>query len=115
MLNVLISIVVLCPICTVCAQAADTDIRQELNEIKKTQQAIQKDLTEIKALLSRITAQQQPPLQTNIKGTEFDIGENPVFGSESAKFILVEFTDYQCPFCCRYVRETFPFIRYELG
>ena len=110
-------------ICFVSAQTHDSDIRRELDEIRQTQQAIQKDLSEIKALLlsrptgptpsqnpSRTPAPQQPP-QVNIRGIEFDISDNPVLGSESAKLIMVEFTDYQCPFCGRYARETFPAIK----
>ena len=104
------------------AQTPDTDLRNEIEEIKQTQREMQKDLSEIKALLSRMPglspsqnpsqkpASPQPP-QVNIKGIEFDIGGNPVMGRESAKYIVVEFTDYQCPFCGRYARETFPQIR----
>jgi len=80
--------------------------------IKQNQKVvrIQKDISEIKALLSKPGSPQQPP-QVDIKGVEFDIGDNPVLGSESARLILVEFTDYQCQFCGRYSRETFPQIR----
>jgi len=69
-------------ICVLSAQTMDSGLRQELDEIKQNQRAIQKELSEIKALLSRlITPQpspQQPPPQVNIKGIEFDIGDNPV-------------------------------------
>ena len=118
---VLIAILLLNSIHTIYAQT-DSDFRQELDEIKQNQNAMQKDLSEIKALLSRLTSQipaqkpsqkpapQQPP-QINVEGTEFNIGDNPVLGIESAKLIVVEFTDYQCPFCGRYTRETFPEVR----
>jgi protein-disulfide isomerase len=101
------------------AQTVDADIRQEIEEIKQTQQTLKDDLTIIKALVSSLLnaqpsapqpSPQQPP-QPNIIGTEFNIGDNPVLGNESAKLILVEFTDYQCPFCGRYARETFPAIK----
>jgi len=111
-------IFILCAAGVEFALSAEDALRQELDEIKQNQQVIQKDLMEIKALLSRLTAQIPPPQptpqqqpETNIKGTAFDIGGNPVIGSESAKLILVEFSDYQCPFCGRYARETFPQIK----
>jgi protein-disulfide isomerase len=52
-----------------------------------------------------------PPPSVDVKGVEFAIGDNPVIGSDSAKLIMLEFTDYQCPFCGRYSRETFPSIK----
>ena len=100
---VLIIIVFLVAVCAVFT------IRQSLQATQ-----IQKELSEIKMLLSRPGAlQQQPqqPPQVNIEGIEFEIGNNPILGKESARLILVEFTDYQCPFCGRYARETFPQLR----
>ena len=44
---------------------------------------------------------------------DIDIGDNPVLGSDSARFILVKFADYLCSFCGRYSRETFPHILKE--
>lgn len=42
-------------------------------------------------------------LQINIQPpkVEFDVGEAPAIGPEKAPILLVEFTDYQCPFCSR--------------
>lgn len=34
-------------------------------------------------------------------------------GSRDAKVTIVEFSDYQCPFCARYISETFPQINEE--
>jgi len=107
-------------------QTSEADLRREFEEIKRRQQAIedglaslkamQGDISEIKALLSRAITpaagqKPAPPPQVNIKGVEFSVGGNPVIGSESAKLILVEFTDYQCPFCSRYARATFSLIK----
>ena len=78
----------------------------------KQQRAMQKDLFEIKVLLSGLRTPQQPS-QADIKGVEFRIGDNPVLGSGNTRLILVEFTDYECAFCSRYVRETFPQIAKE--
>ena len=117
-LYVFVLITILNAVCVSFAQNTDISFQKEIDELKQGQQAIRKELLEIKVLLSKIAiplpSQQlapQPPPQENIIGTEFDIGENPVIGSETSKIIMTEFTDYQCPFCGRYARETFPKIK----
>lgn len=41
-----------------------------------------------------------------------DIGDDrPALGSSSAPVMVVEFTDYQCPFCRRFVHSTFPLLK----
>jgi protein-disulfide isomerase len=89
------------------AQEFQSDLRSEIEELKKGQEMIRKDLMEIKALLSK-GAVQPNALHINVKGIEFEISNGPIKGSDRAKFIMVEFTDYQCPFCSRYVRDTLP-------
>ena len=86
-----------------------SDIKAFLEELRKDQQELKLELQEIKSLLSRLSQPkaQNAPQQVNIKDVEFEIGDNPVLGSGKAKLIMVEFTDYQCPFCSRYVSETF--------
>jgi len=39
----------------------------------------------------------------------------PAFGPKDAKVTVVEFVDFQCPFCGRYARQTFPRLRREYG
>ena len=95
--------------------AQTPDIHQEIDELKQGQQAIQQELQEIRSLLEKIATQPARPTPSGpvIKDIEFEIGNNPVKGDTDAKLILVEFTDYECPFCGRYVRETFPQIQKE--
>jgi protein-disulfide isomerase len=35
-------------------------------------------------------------------------GDSPVLGADSAKVAIVEFTDYECPFCVRFDRQVLP-------
>ena len=101
---------------TVSAQESASGIREFLEELQKNQQEMRIELQEIKTLLSRLPLPNNPanPLQqNNIKDVEFDIGGNPILGNTAAKLIMVEFTDFECPFCGRYVRETFPQILKE--
>ena len=43
----------------------------------------------------------------------FNLDSAQMKGEQSAKLVLVEVTDYQCPFCARHVRETWPQIEKE--
>ncbi|MBI3755254.1 MAG: DsbA family protein [Deltaproteobacteria bacterium] len=49
-------------------------------------------------------AQGRPPLPTEATTT---VGDGPVLGNKDAKVTIVEFSDYECPFCARFHTETF--------
>jgi protein-disulfide isomerase len=44
-------------------------------------------------------------------GMEVDLSKFAVQGENSAKVAVVEFSDYECPFCAKYVAETLPALR----
>lgn len=39
---------------------------------------------------------------------DFDLGDRPSLGPEDASVLVVEFTDYECPFCARHARDVLP-------
>lgn len=41
--------------------------------------------------------------------------DDPVLGPADAPITLIEFADFQCPFCQRYAQETFPRLREDYG
>lgn len=53
--------------------------------------------------------QAAPPEDTTPKKVSLD--DDPVLGDKNAKVTLIDFTDYECPFCKRYYDETFSQIR----
>jgi protein-disulfide isomerase len=82
-------------------------LKKDIEALKDGQGAIQKDLQEIKKLLaSRPAAGQAAPEQA--LNALISIEGEPFRGDKNAKLTLVEFSEFQCPFCGRHVRETVP-------
>jgi protein-disulfide isomerase len=88
-------------------QSSPDDLRKDMEALQESLKAIQRDLQEIKGMLAR-----QVPAPSGV-GAVIDFGTRPVKGESTAKLTLVEFSDYQCPFCGRYVRETYPQVETE--
>ena len=82
------------------------DLQADIQELKKGQADLKNDLAVIKKLIeAQPKAAAGPaafkPLEISLKGS-------PTQGSLTAKVTLVEFTDYQCPFCSRHENQTSP-------
>src|SRR3990167_6813950 len=65
-------------------------LKRELEEIRKGQSAIQKELEGIKGLLQP----RQPPPSVQPINVVFATDSDPSKGNNSAKVALIEFTDY---------------------
>jgi len=76
------------------AQESEEDLRKEIEALKQGQKNIQRQLAEIKRLVSQ---GQKPPARQGpqVKDVVFELGNNEVKGSSGAKLTLIEFTDYQ--------------------
>ena len=103
--------------------SADQDLQKRIAALEAGQKAILKELQEIKALLqNRPPAVPTPtpapaagapqanpmPNLTGPPNFDLDIAGAATRGRPDAKLVLVEFSDFQCPFCGRYTRETLP-------
>jgi protein-disulfide isomerase len=79
-----------------------SDLKQEIESLKQTQQQILEELKELKALLQQQgqPAGQQSPM-VNVKGEAFK-------GDDKARVAIIEYSDFECPYCGRYAREVFP-------
>lgn len=109
---------VLAGACLVVAPLAAQDapaLQQELQKLTAGQEALrkevlalQKQLQEIRALLQARPAQPQqaaqaePPLPA-----ELSVAGAAVKGAANAPLTIVEFSDFQCPFCGRHVQQTY--------
>lgn len=54
-------------------------------------------------LRSRVPAAQEPTRNVPADVASIDVGGMPINGNADAKVVLIEFSDYECPFCARHV------------
>jgi len=80
------------------------DIMKEVRELRGEVKELDKSVTEIKRRIFEATeaARQEPP-----GPKEVSMGNGPVLGKSEALVGIVEFSDYQCPFCFRFHTQTF--------
>lgn len=79
-------------------------LRKDVDTIKANQADIEKSVKELKALAG--AGQPAPPLAP--ENIVLGIDDDPLMGDQKARLVLVEFSDFQCPFCARFVHETLP-------
>jgi len=94
------------PLWAASTKADLAELKGEVKGLKEGQVAMQKDLAEIKKLLEE--GARAAPSKPAFKPTEVTIDDAPVLGAADAIVTLVEFSDYQCPFCRRHKDNVMP-------
>ncbi len=85
-------------------------LRKEIESLKAGQAALQKQIQEIRDMLRSREPQavsDAPPNAT------IETSGAPTRGSSAATVVMIEFSDYQCPYCARYQRDSWPSIERE--
>jgi protein-disulfide isomerase len=80
-------------------------LRREIEALKAQQAVMQRDIEAIKAFLQQMIRQQE---QAKLVNASVSIAGEPAKGSTTAKVVMVEVSDYHCPFCRRHTLTTQP-------
>jgi protein-disulfide isomerase len=86
-------------VCALKAQTGDNaDLRKQIEELRTEVQTLRAEVDQLKSTLHDLTTPRNPP---------YDISGAQLTGDPKAKVVLVEFSDYQCPFCMDYYTNTY--------
>ena len=73
--------------------------------------AILQELRAIRKLLQQQKVVSKPQARKRPVTAKIKLGDHPFMGSKDAPVTMVEFTDYQCPYCKRFHDNTFPTLK----
>lgn len=91
------------------AKAGQAGVEEEIAELRRELAEIKKELAEIKTILQKTLKAQSPASPT----AEVRVSGRPSLGRQDAPVTMVEFSDYQCPFCKRHVVTVSPILKKE--
>jgi len=88
-------------------------VEEEIAKLRRELAEIKKDIAEIKSILIlRGRARSRRPSRSKVTA-EVSVSGKPSLGRDDAPVTIVEFSDYQCPFCLRHFLNVLPIIKKE--
>jgi protein-disulfide isomerase len=99
--------------CAESASAVPSDLdalRDDLKGINTRLEGVQKELERSRPLLRQSSVQPTPPGGAM---ATISFARKPTLEHKEAPLALIEFSDYQCPFCARFVQTVLPVLKAE--
>jgi protein-disulfide isomerase len=85
-------------------------LKGELARVQTTLDGILKEQERLRQLLSQ---RPSPPPRPPEVMARISVAGSPMLGNPEAPLTLVEFSDYQCPYCARFAQTTLPALKAE--
>jgi protein-disulfide isomerase len=86
-------------------------LQLELDQVRTELEDIRAELRLMRAFLLRQLGQSQPRRSSAPLVARVAVGDSPTLGMADAPLTLVEFSDYQCPFCRQFSEDTLPALK----
>ena len=96
----------LLPLSSFAQSTQSDDLRKAIESLNDTQKAILNELQDIHKLLA--TQQATRPAVDVLPSAPIDISKEQFKGAANAKVAVIEFSDFQCPFCGKFDKDTYP-------
>ena len=89
-------------------------VQEQIDALKEGQQRMLKELVEIKALLLEKSGRSEVGTKlTTPSVITLNLHGEPFRGGSKAKVAIIEYSDFECSFCAKYVQDVFPKIDEE--
>ncbi len=91
------------------------EILQQLTELRKEVRSLRSDISRLDKKLDEVAKRPVAAARPTARAPkQVKLNSDTVLGDDKAKLAIVEFSDYQCPFCARHSKSVFPLIKKNL-